>query len=117
MLEKYTSELKKISMGILTYNSHRIKASKLENKIDQLVSNPENIIYLWRGSDNNYDGLVVLEKYDEECIVVKSITLRNNLKNTVGYNQVLNELKEKIPDKQIMGVEKLKDVFGSWKKI
>lgn len=117
MLKKYTPELKKIAMGVLTYNKLRIKATNLENQIEKLTSNPENEIYLWRGPDNHYDGLVIIEKYDKSIVVVKKIILRNNLKNTEMYNTILNGLQNQMPDKIIMGVEKLKDIFLEWEKI
>lgn len=115
MLKKYTPELKKISMGILTYNYHRIKTSKLEAIISQLV-NGDNELYLWQGPDKHYDGLLTVEKFDESFVVVKNIILHNNFKNTAGYNNVLNDLKKRMPHSEIMGVENLKDIFLQWEK-
>lgn len=103
-------------MGILTYNDRRIKTSKLQMKIDQLTNNDDNELYLWSGPDKHYDGLISIEKYDESLVIVKDIILRNNFKNTAGYNSVLNDLQAQMKQKKILGAEKLKDIFIKWEK-
>ncbi|MCT6893467.1 MAG: hypothetical protein M3Z38_05160 [Bombilactobacillus mellifer] len=115
MLKKYVPEFKKIAMGILTYNDRRIKTSKLENTINQLT-NRENEVYLWRGPDRNYDGLLSLEIMDKNLVIVKDIILRHNFQNKVGYNLVLNDLQRLMSQKKFLGAEKLKDIFKEWEK-
>lgn len=115
MLKKYAPEFKKIAMGILTYNDRRIKTSKLEKTIDQLT-NKENEVYLWQGPDSSYDGLISLELIDQDLIIVKDLILRHNFKNTQGYRQVLGDLHKLMPQKKILGAEKLKDIFKEWEK-
>lgn len=115
MLFKYKNDYEKIAMGYLSFIPDFQKVSHVQAELANYINNEHQVLLLWQNDQDNFDGLVGIEKGDD-FILVKYISLDPSFRNNDNTFKILDELVLMYPDKRVLSSIMTAPIIAKWEQ-
>lgn len=118
MLIAYRKEHQKIAVGLLSFHDKMEKYHSLLNEIDMYEQKEELALFFWiPAQGENIQGLLGIEYLSNSRLILHDISLNPSFRGEgLGFH-VLDELKEKYSDAEIIGTSATKDYLEKWQQL
>lgn len=116
MLIQYNDDYEKIVMGLLSYITDLKEPVRLEEELERYGAQENRKIYLWQSEETkNLIGIVGVEE-EEDLVLLRHISIDPSFRNEGLTYRMLDALKEKYTDKNIVATLETASIISKWQK-
>lgn len=116
MLVQYNNDYEKISMGLLSYIADLKEPARLEEELERYDATEDRQLYLWQSEETgNLIGIVGVEE-EEDLVLLRHISIDPSFRNEGLTYKMLNALKERYTDRNIVATLETASIISKWQK-
>ena len=116
MLISYNNDYEKLTMGFMSYINDLKEPSRIEEELNWYNAQENRQMYLWRSEETeNIIGIVGIE-LEDEILLLRHIAIDPSFRNEGLSYKILDALKEKHPDKNIVATLDTATIVSKWQK-
>lgn len=103
-------------MGLLSYIPDFKEPARIEEELERYESSEERGLYLWQSQETgNLIGLAGVEE-EEELVLLRHISIDPSFRNEGISYKILDALKERYADKNIVATLETAAIISKWQK-
>jgi riboflavin biosynthesis RibT protein len=116
MLVQFNNDYEKIAMGLLSYISDLKDTDRLAEEMERYETLEDRELYLWQSQETkNLIGVAGVEE-EEDLVLLRHISIDPSFRNEGLTYKILDALKERYADKNIVATLETASIISKWQK-